>query len=115
MDDRSPAPPRVLVVDDDAACARTLSQLLKRLGAQQVETAISSDEAVARLDAGSFDLICCDLNMPGRDGVETMRLFAERKVKSPVVIVSGADPKVLKAARELGKSRGLAIAGLLQK
>jgi EAL domain-containing protein (putative c-di-GMP-specific phosphodiesterase class I)/CheY-like chemotaxis protein len=105
----------VLVVDDDAACARTLANLLRRLGAKEVETAISSDQAVERLDAGSFDLICCDLNMPGRDGVETMRLFAERRVKSSVVIVSGADPKILKAAYELGKSRGLAVAALLQK
>jgi EAL domain-containing protein (putative c-di-GMP-specific phosphodiesterase class I) len=31
------------------------------------------------------------------------------------VIISGADPKVLKAAQALGKGRGLAIAGVLQK
>jgi EAL domain-containing protein (putative c-di-GMP-specific phosphodiesterase class I)/FixJ family two-component response regulator len=105
----------VLVVDDDEACARTLANLLKRLGVTEVITASSGAEAVERLDSGPFGLICCDLNMPGRDGVETMRLFAERRVKSPLVVVSGADPKVLKAAQELGKGRGLAIAGVLQK
>jgi EAL domain-containing protein (putative c-di-GMP-specific phosphodiesterase class I)/CheY-like chemotaxis protein len=105
----------VLVVDDDPACGRTLSSLLLRLGVREVETAETSDQAIARLEVGSFDLICCDLNMPGRDGVETMRMFAERRVKSPVVIISGADPKILKAAQALGKSRGLAIAGILQK
>jgi EAL domain-containing protein (putative c-di-GMP-specific phosphodiesterase class I)/CheY-like chemotaxis protein len=105
----------VLVVDDDAACGRTLSTLLRRLGASEVVTVESAVQALERVDAGSFDLICCDLNMPGRDGVETMRLFAERRVKSPLVIISGADPKVLKAAQALGKSRGLAIAGVLQK
>jgi EAL domain-containing protein (putative c-di-GMP-specific phosphodiesterase class I)/CheY-like chemotaxis protein len=105
----------VLVVDDDAACGRTLSNLLRRLGASEVVTAESAAQALESIDAGSFDLICCDLNMPGRDGVETMRLFAERRVKSPLVIISGADPKVLKAAQALGKGRGLAIAGVLQK
>jgi EAL domain-containing protein (putative c-di-GMP-specific phosphodiesterase class I)/CheY-like chemotaxis protein len=105
----------VLVVDDDAACGRTLSTLLRRLGASEVVTVESAAQALERIDAGPFDLICCDLNMPGRDGVETMRLFAERRVKSPLVIVSGADLKVLKAAQALGKSRGLAIAGVLQK
>ncbi|MEO8185388.1 MAG: EAL domain-containing response regulator, partial [Deltaproteobacteria bacterium] len=115
MDDRLPCPARVLVLDDDAACGRTLSSLLKRLGVGEVETVESSDQAIARLEAGSFDLICCDLNMPGRDGVETMRMFAERRIKTPVVIISGADPKVLKAAQALGKNRGLAIAGILQK
>ncbi len=115
MADRPPAPARVLVIDDDEACARTLSNLLKRLGAVEVTTASNAAEAVERLDLGPFNLICCDLHMPGRDGVETMRLFAERRVKSPIVVVSGADPKVLKAAQELGKGRGLAIAGVLQK
>jgi len=115
MDDRSPSPARVLVVDDDAACGRTVSNLLFRLGAKVVETAISADQAVERLNAGSFDLICCDLNMPGRDGVETMRLFAERKVNCPILIVSGADIKILKAAQELGKSRGLVVSGVLEK
>jgi len=115
MDSQPRSPARVLVVDDDAACGRTLSTLLRRLGASEVVTAENANQALERIDAGSFDLICCDLNMPGRDGVETMRLFAERRVKSPLVIISGADPKVLKAAEALGKSRGLAIAGVLQK
>ncbi len=115
MDPQPQSPARVLVVDDDAACGRTLSNLLRRLGASEVVTAESAAQALESIDAGSFDLICCDLNMPGRDGVETMRLFAERRVKSPLVIISGADPKVLKAAQALGKGRGLAIAGVLQK
>jgi EAL domain-containing protein (putative c-di-GMP-specific phosphodiesterase class I)/FixJ family two-component response regulator len=115
MDERAPSPARALVVDDDAACGRTLASLLSRVGVTAVETALSSDQALAKLEVSQFDLIFCDLNMPGRDGVETMRLFAERRVKSPLVIVSGADPKVLKAAQALGTSRGLAIAGILQK
>jgi EAL domain-containing protein (putative c-di-GMP-specific phosphodiesterase class I)/CheY-like chemotaxis protein len=115
MDDAKQVPQRVLVVDDDAACARTVAGLLVRAGTQSVETASNAEEAVERLNAGTFDLIFCDLNMPGRDGVETMRLFAERQVKCPILIVSGADPKVLKAAQELGKSRGLGVAGSLQK
>jgi EAL domain-containing protein (putative c-di-GMP-specific phosphodiesterase class I)/ActR/RegA family two-component response regulator len=115
MDDQTSSPSRVLVVDDDAACARTVAGLLARLGAYTVETAINGQQAVERLNAGSFDLICCDLNMPGRDGVETMRLFAERRIKTPILIMSGADSKIIKAAQELGKSRGLAVAGILQK
>jgi EAL domain-containing protein (putative c-di-GMP-specific phosphodiesterase class I) len=44
-----------------------------------------------------------------------MRLFAERKVTCPIVIMSGADIKILKSAQELGKSRGLGVAGTLSK
>jgi EAL domain-containing protein (putative c-di-GMP-specific phosphodiesterase class I) len=89
--------------------------MLARLGTQTVETAANGQQAVERLNTGSFDLICCDLNMPGRDGVETMRLLAERRIRTPILIMSGADSKIIKAAQELGKSRGLAVAGILQK
>ncbi|HVZ35034.1 MAG TPA: EAL domain-containing protein, partial [Polyangiaceae bacterium] len=115
MDDQPSSPSRVLIVDDDAACARTIAALLARLGTESVDTAITGQQAVERLATEKFDLICCDLNMPGRDGVETMRLLAERRVRTPLLIVSGADPRVLKAAQELGKSRGLRIAGVLAK
>jgi EAL domain-containing protein (putative c-di-GMP-specific phosphodiesterase class I) len=89
--------------------------MLRHVGAHSVETAASADEAVERLNASTYDLIFCDLNMPGRDGVETMRMLAERHIKCPILIVSGADHKILKAAQELGKHRGLGVAGTLHK
>src|SRR5689334_5917812 len=115
MDEITQPPLRVLVVDDDVACARTVAGMLRHVGPHSVETAVSADEAVERLNTSTYDLIFCDLNMPGRDGVETMRLFAERHVKCPILIVSGADTKILKAAQELGKHRGLGVAGTLHK
>src|SRR5262245_53764156 len=115
MDESELPPTRALVVDDDATCSKTVATMLLRLGTQQVESASGADEAMVLLRAGSFDVIFCDLNMPGRDGVETLRLFAELNVKCPIVLVSGADPKILKAAHELGKSRGLGVAGTLHK
>lgn len=115
MDDIKPPAFRVLIVEDDAACARILGSMLLHAGAKSVEMVSGGDQAVEKLNDASFDLILCDLNMPGRDGVETLRLFAERQVKCPIFIVSGADPKVLKAAQELGKGRGLRVAGTLRK
>ena len=115
MDDIKPPPFRVLIVEDDAACARTLGSMLLHAGAQSFETAAGGDQAIEKLNGANFDLILCDLSMPGRDGVETLRLFAERQVRCPIFIVSGADPKILKAAQELGIGRGLGVAGTLRK
>ena len=115
MDDITHVPLRVLVVDDDAVCARAVASMLRHVGPHDVETASSADEAVERLSAASYDLILCDLNMPGRDGVETMRVFAERRIRCPILLVSGADQKILKAAQELGKHRGLGVTGTLHK
>jgi len=115
MDETTQLPLRVLVVDDDAVCARTLAGMLRHVGPHSVDTAGSADEAVERLNTGTYDLILCDLNMPGRDGVETMRLLAERQIRCPILLVSGADHKILKAAQELGKHRGLGVTGTLHK
>ena len=93
MDETTQLPLRVLVVDDDAVCARTLAGMLRHVGPHSVDTAGSADEAVERLNASAYDLILCDLNMPGRDGVETMRLLAERQIRCPILLVSGADHK----------------------
>ncbi len=105
----------MLVIDDDEACVRTLENMIAKIGYYAVVSARGADEAVERLNHEAFDLILCDLNMPGRDGVETLRLFAERNVKCPILLMSGADTRILKAAQELGKSRGLGVAGTLQK
>ena len=74
------------------------------------------DQAVERLNAAEFDLI---LLRPEHARAATawrpLRLFAERHVKCPILIVSGADHKILKAAQELGKRRGLGVAGTLHK
>jgi CheY-like chemotaxis protein len=58
------ANPRVLVADDDPASCRFLGDGLRSLGAR-VETCVSSETALARAQAESFDLLLLDCRMPG--------------------------------------------------
>jgi EAL domain-containing protein (putative c-di-GMP-specific phosphodiesterase class I) len=60
-------------------------------------------------------LILLDLQMPEADGVELLRHMAEEGAKAGIVLVSGADRKVLDTARRLGENQGLNIAAVLQK
>jgi two-component system CheB/CheR fusion protein len=66
----------LLLVDDDISAQEALAQLLRGCGAQ-VQLAATADEALARLSAGSFDIIVSDLAMPGTDGFELMRNLRE--------------------------------------
>ncbi len=63
---------RVLVVDDELDTLELSRQVLGGYHAQ-VETAASTDAALATLDAFRANVLVSDLSMPGRDGYELIR------------------------------------------
>ncbi|MGA0569278.1 sensor histidine kinase [Variovorax sp. VNK109] len=65
-------PPRVLVVDDEPAVLRSLCDVLEVRGLQ-VEGRTDAGEALALLRPQTWDLLLCDLSMPGIDGMELVR------------------------------------------
>lgn len=108
---------RVLVVDDHKFIRFTLKNTLLKLGVAQVDEAEDGDAAIALLQApgAPFDIIFCDLQMPGRDGIETLRAFAGLGVKSGIVLMSGEDLSILAAAENLARSHGLNVLGHVTK
>jgi DNA-binding response OmpR family regulator len=62
---------RILVVDDEATLRATMADLLAKDG-REIVTAASGEEALAYLEAGSFDLLIVDLIMPGIDGLQVL-------------------------------------------
>ena len=65
---------RVLVVDDEPLVRQLLGDLLRPH--HDVDVADSADAALAALAAGSFDVILCDVMMPGTNGMELYRRIA---------------------------------------
>jgi len=63
---------RVLVVDDELDTLELSRQVLGGYRAE-VETAASTEAALARLDAFPANVLVSDLSMPGRDGYELIR------------------------------------------
>jgi len=60
-------------------------------------------------------MVALDLGMPGQDGVELLRFLSQHDFRSPVLIVSGFDRRVLESAFRLGEALGLNMAGPLEK
>lgn len=79
----------VLVVDDEQAVRRTMRRALAQGGAIVVEAATGS-EAVAALADPKFDVVLCDVRMPGLDGIGTLRAVRERNLDVAVVLITGA-------------------------
>jgi EAL domain-containing protein (putative c-di-GMP-specific phosphodiesterase class I) len=104
----------ILILDDDAAAAQTIQWMAESLGFE-AEFVTRPNEFFLRLEQKSFDIITIDLVMPKLDGVEIMRLLAERETRAKIVISSGMDSKVLEAAQRSALEHGLSILGVISK
>jgi CheY-like chemotaxis protein len=63
---------RILVIDDNEAVRKSFVLALESLDCE-VDVAVSGDEGIEKVRQKRYDLIYLDLNMPGKDGVETLR------------------------------------------
>lgn len=82
---------KILIVDDEAPVAVTMSFLLTRAGCE-TEIATTATEAIQMAQAGNFSLITLDVNIPGGpNGFEICRKLKQnpRLRDTPIVIISG--------------------------
>lgn len=80
------APPRILVVDDDADDRELVAAFLRRDGLTVV-TAAGGREAVRVATSQPFDAVVLDVVMPGRDGWQVGQELASVFVDRPVPLV----------------------------
>lgn len=94
---------RIMLVDDHPMLRRGLSDLLSMEDdLLPVAQAGSGQEAVELAQIHELDLILLDLNMPGMDGIETIKALRSAGVDARIVIFSVSDDhdNVLEALRE---------------
>lgn len=106
--------PRLLLIDDEPALAEFLASAAESCGFDPV---ITSHDQQFREEflAARPDMVALDLGMPGMDGVELLRFLSEQDYRSPVLIVSGFDRRVLDSAFRLGEALGLQMVGPVEK
>ncbi|MCU0633309.1 MAG: ATP-binding protein [Gemmatimonadaceae bacterium] len=108
---RATAPRRILVVEDEPDVARSLEVLLVLLG-HTVVLAPTGDDALAAMARASFDVVFCDLGLPGTlDGFAVAAAVTRGDVARPACLValSGyAGAAVVARARASGFDRHVA-------
>jgi DNA-binding NtrC family response regulator len=81
---------RILIIDDNSAALQAYSELFSvREPAIDVTTAASAEAALELMDAASFDVVICDVRLPGMDGLGFVRESRERGRDPLVVLVTG--------------------------
>jgi DNA-binding NtrC family response regulator len=77
----------ILIVDDDDVIRDTLYELLSET--YNCQTAETAEKALARLKAGTFDVVLTDISMPGLSGLELLGQVLQCYPTTPVIIISG--------------------------
>ena len=80
---------RILVADDHAIVRKGIRQLLvEEYPSAVIEEVGDSEDLIARTNAAQWDIVICDLDMPGRSGLEAMQQIKRTHPKLPVLIMS---------------------------
>jgi two-component system, response regulator RegA len=79
--------PCLLIVDDDDSVREVFRWMLQ--DQYRIIEASGVDEALLIIDRECPDLVTLDIRMPGKDGLEGLRLIRARDENLPVVMITG--------------------------
>ena len=81
---------RVLVVEDERKLAQVISSALQ---AEHYDVVVSptGEDGFFRANAEVFDLVLLDLMLPGRNGLEILQTLRQRRIETPVLILTARD------------------------
>ena len=82
-------PPRVLMVDDDAALLEAMADWLEERCGAQVTSFTSAEEVMAVTLPGSFDVCVLDYRLEGADGLTLGAMLKEINPGIRLILLSG--------------------------
>lgn len=93
----------ILVIDDNAALAENIAEILEEYVGVEVHLAGNAEVALARFEERQWSLVVTDVRMPGIDGIELLALMKERSPSTPVLVMTGyADVTTIARAHDSG-------------
>ncbi len=78
----------LLIIDDEKAIRKTLSEILVFEG-YKIDEAADGEEGLKKFKEKKYDLVLCDIKMPRLDGIEFLQKASEVNGDVPVIIISG--------------------------
>lgn len=78
----------ILIIDDEKAIRKTLSEILSFEG-YKIDEAADGEEGLKRFSEKNYDLVLCDIKMPKIDGIEFLEKAKEINADVPIIMISG--------------------------
>ncbi len=80
--------PDILIIDDEKAIRKTLTEILSFEG-YKIDEAADGEEGLKKFKEKSYDVVLCDIKMPKLDGIEFLQKAAETSPDVPIIMISG--------------------------
>ncbi|MBI5857215.1 MAG: sigma-54-dependent Fis family transcriptional regulator [Sphingobacteriales bacterium] len=80
--------PDILIIDDEKAIRKTLTEILSFEG-YKIDEAADGEEGLKKFREKNYDLVLCDIKMPKLDGIEFLQKAGEANPDVPVIMISG--------------------------
>jgi two-component system OmpR family response regulator len=81
---------RILIVEDDAALARSIAALLRTAG-HAIDHVFTGEDALAVVPDEPYGLVVLDVGLPGIDGFEVLSTLRRRGERVPVLMLTARD------------------------
>lgn len=78
----------LLIIDDEKAIRKTLTEILSFEG-YKIDEAADGEEGLKKFKEKTFDLVLCDIKMPKLDGIEFLQKAGEINPDVPIIMISG--------------------------
>jgi two-component system, NtrC family, nitrogen regulation response regulator NtrX len=79
---------KILIIDDEKAIRKTLSEILSYEG-YKIDEASDGEEGLKFFAEKTYDVVLCDIKMPKVDGIEFLEKAREINADVPVIMISG--------------------------
>ena len=78
----------ILIIDDEKAIRKTLSEILSYEG-YKIDEAADGEEGIKKFSTATYDVVLCDIKMPRMDGLEFLEKAKEINGDVPIIVISG--------------------------
>ena len=96
-------PQGILIVDDSEIFVSLVKSILEHIGFTQIHCAYSGNEAISIYDDNEIKLTLLDIDMPGKDGIETLKSLRGMNSNAYVVMLTSCNPdQYIEIAKESG-------------